>query len=122
MIKTIPQQLTEIYKLEEDWHLTRMTDEVAFQYHRKRYDRGNIQVYHENDEVLGYYERYIVGDICYLYNTWIKKDHRCGKVFRELYKRFFKTMPNEVTKVMGQRHKFNSRIETALISKWRRCV
>jgi len=120
LIRTIPAQLTDIYEQEEDWHLIRMSTEDAYKYHKKRYDRGNIQVYQKDDMVLGYYERYIVGNICYLYNVWIKKGCRRGEVFKDLYKRFFNTMPREVDRVIGRRHKFGDRIQTALISEWRR--
>ena len=121
MIKTVPQQLTEIYERYEHWHKTRMPYKKAFEYHRKRYHDGSIQVYQdEQGEVLGYFERYFLWNTCVLYNAWIKKGKRRGKVFKELYKRFFDILPKNTEIIMGEKQKLNGKMQRVLISKWRK--
>ena len=102
---TIPEQLTRIYMLKERWHKTRMDYPAALRYHQARYKNGNIYVYSENNRVLGYYERYFNFNVCFLYNVWVVRDKRRGKVFKELYRHFFKTMPNYITVIMGEKQK-----------------
>jgi hypothetical protein len=101
---TVAEQLTEIYE-DEPWHNPRMDYQNALKYHTEQYDKGNIHVYEENGEILGYYERYIIGDTCFLHNVYVKKEHRRGKVFRELYKHFFQTLPLNIKKIVGEKQK-----------------
>jgi hypothetical protein len=113
----IPEQLVKIYNEEETWHQTRMTYEDAFDYHKTRYENGDIQVYQENGEVLGYYERYILWDTCILYNLWIREDCRRGKVIRELKRLFFSTLPKTVKKIIGEKQKLGGKMMTAKIRR-----
>ena len=112
MVKII-EQLLNIYYNEEWWHDTRLNRNSAFNYHNKLVQQGNIQIYQELGIVLGYYEVWFInkkqlkdivmgkpfspilqdishGNIAYLANLWIDDKFRKGKVFKELYKRFFK--------------------------------
>ena len=107
--QTIPEQLTEIYLTKEHWHAFKMLYEEALQYHIKRYNSGDIQVYQENGEVLGYYEREILWNVCFLKNAFIKEPYRKGKVFRELYNRFFETLPSSVKYIVGEKQRFGGK-------------
>jgi hypothetical protein len=119
-IQTIAEQLTEIYFKEEFWHTTRMSYEQALNYHQEHLDSGDIVCYIDNGEVLGYYERYIIRDSCKLYNMFIKKDLRCGKVFFSLYRHFFDTMPKNITKIIGDNQKLSGKFVERIITKERR--
>jgi hypothetical protein len=112
---TIPQQLTEIYNNEEWWHTTRMSYSDALRYHDDRHKKGFIHVYEENGEVLGYYERYIIGDTCFLHNVYIRPEHRRGKVFKSLYRHFFDTMPEGVIKIVGTKQKIDGKLTERFI-------
>ena len=113
-------QLVDIYRNEENWHTFKMSFESALIYHKTRYENGSIHTYEENGEVLGYYERYFNGDTCTLYNIWIKKEARRGKVFKELYKHFFKTMPENIKYIVGEKQKLGGKFQKVLISKERK--
>ena len=110
--QSIPEQLVLIYA-QEHWHKTRMPYETALDYHKSRYENGVIHTYEENGEVLGYYERYIQGDTCILYNTWIKEDCRRGKVFKALRRHFFETLPKNITHITGEKVKLGGKIMQA---------
>ena len=116
-MKTIPEQLVDIYENYEWWHKTRMTHKDSIQYHKSRYENGDIQVYEEYGEVLGYYERYFTGDTCILYNVYVKKDYRRGEVFKQLKKLFFLTLPLHITHIEGEKQKLGGKIMKALITK-----
>ena len=117
--KDIPTQLTEIYFRWEQWHAFKMPYEEALAYHTKRYNSGDIQVYQENGEVLGYYQRHFVYNVCFLDNAWIKEDCRRGEVFKELYRRFFDTLPENINCIMGDKVKLGGKLQKVLINKER---
>jgi hypothetical protein len=83
----------------------------ALWYHKTRYENGNIHTYEENGEVIGYYERYFVEDKCFLYNVWVKEGERQGKVFKELYRHFFKTMPDNIRYIVGEKIKLGGKYQ-----------
>jgi len=114
---TIPEQLTKIYYEEEFWHTVRMTYPEAINYHESKYKNGDIQVYIENGEILGYYERYLLWNCCILYNTWIKKDCRRGRVFVELKRRFFDTLPSNINVILGEKQKLGGKVVKAIIRR-----
>jgi hypothetical protein len=108
---TIVEQLTDIYDKYEDWHITKLSREQALRYHENALNRGDIYVYEENKEVLGYYERHFVYNVCFLDNIWVRPCLRKGEIFKKLHKHFFETMPLNITCVLGERHKRGGRIE-----------
>ena len=108
-MKTIPEQLHEIY-LNEPWHEHRMSFETSIQYHRSRYQNGDIHIYEENGEILGYYERYMIGNECHLYNVYVKENCRRGRVFKELYKHFFSTMPSNIEYITGEKQRLGGKV------------
>lgn len=101
----IAEQLTEIYLKDEWWHEFKLPKEEAIAYHEGRLKSGAIYAYIENKEVLAYYERYFIYNVCFLHNVWVRGDQRGGRVFRALSKHFFSTMPREITKVIGEKQK-----------------
>lgn len=111
----IIDQLVEIYFKEEWWSEPKMSFEAAVRYHKKRLDNDDIHVYEENGEVLGYYERYASGDSMCLHNLWIKEGYRQGKVFKELYRHFFKTMPLWIKYLTGTKQKVGGKFQKVLI-------
>ena len=110
-MKPIPEQLHDIY-LKETWHKTRMSELDSLNYHKTRYENGSIYTYVEGGKVLGYYERYCIGDVCYLYNVWVNEDCRRGKVFRELYRHFFRTLPLNILEIKGEKQKLGGKLVT----------
>ena len=120
-MKTIPEQLTDIYIKYENWHAFKMGNEAAVRYHARCIDIGDIQVYVEDGEVLGYCQRHFVKNVCFLDNAWIKPTARRGKVFKALYKQFFDTLPDNITHIIGHRNDENRKCKTEIvkISKWR---
>ena len=118
MVGTIPEQLTDIYYKHEHWHAFKMPYHQALKYHEKRVKNGDIQVYIENGGILGYYQRHFVYNVCFLDNVWIKKEYRKGKVFKELYKKFFATLPAHITFIFGEHEETVFR--KIRISQWRR--
>ena len=119
-MRSIPEQLTEIYLKHEDWHAYKLSYAEAIDYHTKRFKNGEIQVYIDNGEVLGYYQRHFLYNACFLDNGWIKKECRLGKVFKELRKKFFETLPDNITHIFGHRDKYERRIEKVKIIEWRK--
>jgi hypothetical protein len=113
----IAEQLTDIYFTKENWHKTRMNGAEALKYHHTEYENGNIHVYEEEGKVLGYYERSIIGDTCFLKNVWIDENYRHGKVFKELYKHFFSTMPTHIKYIIGDKVKLGGRFMRAKITR-----
>lgn len=107
---TLAEQLTDIYYKEEYWHKSRLSFADALEYHKKRLENGDIYTYEENGEVLGYYERYFKDDICFLYNVWVNQEYRKGKVFKELYKHFFETMPKHIKYIEGEKQKLGGKL------------
>ena len=59
-MKAISEQLTDIYYKHEHWHAFKMPYNQAIRYHTKRIKNGDMQVYLENGEVLGYNEWHFV--------------------------------------------------------------
>jgi len=116
-MRTIPEQLTDIYLKHENWHAFKMPYNQALRYHEKRYKDGTIQVYEENGEVLGYYERHFLYNVCFFDNTWIKNNGNGKQVFKELQKQFFETLPKDITHIIGHR---NNIVKKVKISKWRK--
>ena len=114
---TIPEQLTKIYYEYEFWHTVKMSYSDAMQYHKTRYENGDIQVYIENGQVLGYYERYLLWNACILYNLWIKQGFRKGKVIKELKKRFFETLPKNINVILGEKQKLGGKMMVARIRR-----
>ena len=114
---TIEEQLTNIYLTKETWHKTRMDYPTALKYHKTRYENGDIYVYTEDGKVLGYYERYFKYNVCFLYNVYVENDYRKGKVFKELYRHFFKTMPKDITHVMGEKQRLGGKIMKEVINR-----
>ena len=112
-------QLVEIYYTQEPWHKSFMSLPKAVQYHKTAYDNGDIHVYEEDNEVLGYYERYFNFDTCILYNVWIKESERKGKVFRELYRHFFKSMHENIKYIVGEKQKLGGKIQRVKITRRR---
>jgi hypothetical protein len=117
--KSIVWQLCEIYWNSETWHKTRLSYDEMIKYHEDRLLDGRIVVYLDNDEVLGYYEREINGDKCFLKNVFIKEGMRRGIVWRQLYKHFLRTMPLGVTKVVGYKQKIGGKYIERIITKER---
>ena len=118
MIKTIPEQLTDIYYKHEGWHAFKMPYDKALSYHAKRIKNGEIQAFIENGEVLGYSERHFLSNVCFLDNIWIKDNERRGKVFKGMQEQFFETMPKHITHIIG--HNISREVKIVKISKWRR--
>jgi len=120
-IEDIVKQLVYIYEHYENWHVFKMPYPQALRYHEKRVKSGDIQVYVEDGEVLGYGERHFINNVCFLDNAWIKPTARRGKVFKALYKQFFNTLPDNITHIIGHRNDENRKCKTEIvkISKWR---
>ena len=103
-------QLVAIYYQYELWHDYIMDIEQAYTYHQKHLDNGDIYVHIEDNEVLGYYERFIKGNTCFLSNVYVKEGYRKGRVFRQLYKHFFSTMPKNIEYITGEKQKLGGKI------------
>lgn len=116
---TIPEQLTEIYFNHENWHESKMEYDEAYRYHSNRYHNGSIHVYEEDGEVLGYYERYFIYSTCFLHNVWVKDGHRHSKVFKTLYRHFFDTMPENITRIVGEKQKIGGKVVERIIRRSR---
>jgi hypothetical protein len=121
MITTcIVDQLWFIYQNFEFWHTTRLTYDEACKYHQERLDSGNIHVYEEDGQVLGYYESYDVGSERRLNNVVVLPGYRRGRVFKELCKHFFDTMPDNIDRITGTKQKLFVKWREAKLSKLRR--
>ena len=111
-MKTIVEQLNEVYFREEYWQSHNETPAGITNYHQIMLDKGNILCYVENGILLGYVEVWFInfeqfgriichepfiaplenvtdGNIAYLANTWIKPEYRNNSVYRKLKVRFF---------------------------------
>ena len=109
----IVKQLVEIYFREEYWQENKMPEDIAYNYHKKLYEQGNIQVFEKDGLVLGYYEVWRInfeqfgriichipfyadsedvvnGNIAFVANTWIKSEYRNSYVYKVLRNLFFK--------------------------------
>jgi hypothetical protein len=111
----IVSQLVHIYYYEEWWMKNLMPLDKAVEYHRTRYENGDIHVYEENGVVLGYYERYFKDNVCTLYNLWVEDLHRKGIVFKALKKHFFETMPKNIDTITGEKQKLGGKVVTERI-------
>lgn len=119
LTQSIPEQLTEIYFNNEDWHVFKLSYESALCYHTDGLAAGNIHTYEENGEVLGYYERHFVLNVCFLDNVFIKEGHRKGRVFRELCRHFFSTLPENIIQIIGEKQKLKGKVVRANIGRIR---
>lgn len=107
------EELVKVYEEEEWWHRTRLSREEAIKYFQRLLDKGRIITLVENDVLLGYVESWRLdfeqfgrliagasfssyledvesGPVCYLANTWIRKEFRDGATYKHLKKLFFK--------------------------------
>ncbi len=117
-MKTVPEQLTDIYYKHEHWHVFKLPYYRAIRYHAKRLKTGEILVYLDKGEVLGYCERHFVYNACFFDNAWIKKEYgSCSKIFWELNKQFWATMPKYITHIFGEQ---GSVLRKVKISNWRK--
>lgn len=114
---TILDQLLDIYYNDEWWCKNKMSYDEAVKYHYDRLQSGNIQVYQENGEVLGYYERYFKENTCILFNVYVKKEYRNRGVFKAMRKQFFLTMPSNITTIKGEKQKLGGKIMSANLKK-----
>lgn len=131
-MKTIVQQLNDIYFNVENWHKEHETLCGITNYHQSMIDKGNLQTYCEDNELLGYYECWLIdkwqmerilndeefiapfedtihGDIAYLANLWIVHDDRKQRVMKQLKSRFFE-QTNHCTGWVGQEFKNKHRL------------
>jgi hemolysin-activating ACP:hemolysin acyltransferase len=131
-MKSVIQQLNDIYFTYETWHKQRETLCGITNYHNEQIDKGNLRVYVEDGEVLGYFEVWKVeshqlerilnnekfiapfedtttGNIAYLANLWIVNDDRKFRVMKQLRKLFFEQTKNCIGWV-GQETKRKNRL------------
>lgn len=108
--QTIAEQLTDIYFRYENWHIFKMSYKQALDYHSQQLREGNIHVVDDNGEVLGYYEKHFVYNVCFLDNVFVKDGHRQGRVFHELCRHFFSTMPDNITHIIGEKVKLDGKV------------
>jgi len=120
LTKGIVEQLVDMYIGYSYWDNGKPSYEETLKYFQERWDKGVITCYVENDEVLGFYERYISGDTCYLKNVIVLPKLRLSKVFLALYKNFFLTLPDNINKVIGDKQKINGKHLERVITKQRR--
>ena len=116
---TIAEQLVYIYHREEWWHATTMPYDEALAYHQKGLDNGTIHVYEQDGEVLGYYERFIDGNVVDLRNVWVKDGLRRGEVFRALYRHFFDNLPDGIDYIIGEKQRAGGKKQKVKINKER---
>ena len=107
-------QLLKIYYSEEFWHKTKMPYDEAYDYHKKRLEDGRIYIIVKDGKVLGYYEREINGDTCFLKNVFVIKEYRFNGVFKELYKHFFLTMSKNIKYVIGEKQSVGGKMQRVL--------
>ena len=111
-MKTIVEQLNEVYWKSEWWQSHNETPAGITNYHQAMLDKENIITYVLNGELLGYVEHWNInfeqfgrlichekfiaplenttdGNICYVANTWIKPEYRNSFVYKELKYKFF---------------------------------
>ena len=113
----IVSQLVEIYLTKEPWHESFMPLKEAVNYHKTRYENGIIHTYEEDGKVLGYYERYFYDDTCVLYNVYVEEGYRQGRVFKELYRHFFKNMPDNIQYIVGEKVKLGGKPQRVKIGR-----
>jgi hypothetical protein len=118
-VKTIAEQLTDIYFNQEWWHDSWMSHDEALAYHQNGIANGTIIVYTKDEEVLGYYERFIEGDTAELRNVWVKESARRGLVFKLLYTHFLKTLPESVVYIKGEKQRVGGKRHIVKINKER---
>jgi len=108
----IINQLIKVYYAEENWHKKILSPKETEKYHKELLRKGRIIYVEEKGELLGYTESWRInfeqlgrlvchasfsaylenvtdGNIAYVANTWIKKEHRKGKIYKILRNRFF---------------------------------
>lgn len=116
-MRTIVDQLSEVYYKYEWWHKNRLNKIELDKYHIKLLDNNNIIYYEENGELLGYVEFWRInfeqfgrlicqcpfsayledvqsGKIAYVANVWIKENVRHTHVARVLKLMFFNANEN----------------------------
>ena len=132
-VRSIAEQLVDIYYSEEYWIKNRMHPDEALEYHYKQLEKGAIRVIVELGVVLGYYQLWKLnneqvnrilakqsfnentedithGDIAYLANLYVDKSFRNGSVFRRMYK-MWKQDVKDCDTVVGIEQKYRERIK-----------
>lgn len=146
-------QLVEVYLNEETWHQTKLPKKEAWIYFATAVQKGRILARTDGDRLLGYVESWRIsfdqfgrllcqlpfdigiediehGNICYVANIFVRKEHRRGDVFAWLKHEFFKqnigceylvgealrkkTQPVKVFKMQESYKKWIGRTEEAL--------
>lgn len=113
MVKSIVQQLNDIYYNEEWWQSHNETVEGITLYHQTMIDKGNLLYIERDGKLLGYVEFWLInfeqfgklvchehfsaihedtttGNISYVANTWIAKDYRRSWVYKSLRNLYYK--------------------------------
>ena len=112
-IMDIINQLVNIYFKYEHWQKNKMPYDIAYAYHKKLYELGNMQIYEEKGKVLGYVEFWLInfeqfgriichetfyadgenvirGNIAFVANVWVDPQYRNSYIIKELKLKFFK--------------------------------
>lgn len=112
-LEPILDQLADIYFREEWWQSHQMNREQIKTYSKKMIEQGNLIYYEDAGKILGYCEFWKInfeqfgriichekflpyfedvehGQICYVANVWIDKNHRNTGVFKVLMHLFYK--------------------------------
>lgn len=132
-VRSVAEQLVDIYYSQEWWIRSRMHPDKALDYHYRQLEKGAIRIIMELGVVLGYYQLWKLtqeqvnrildgkpfdenaedithGDIAYLANLYIDKSFRKGSVFKRLHK-MFKEDTKDCTHVAGVEQKYRERIK-----------
>ena len=103
-------QLVEIYqKYEREVCNNKMSLSEAITYHKHLLELGRIYPVLRNGKVVGYYERYFKGNECVVTNVFVKEEYRGNGVLKELKRHFYDTLPSNITKLSGNKYKFNNK-------------
>lgn len=125
MVLNIVGQLVDIYLRKELWHGSKLSEEEAVKYFGKMLTKGRILYCEEEGVVVGYVEVWRIGfeqvgrlmcgeyfsayeedveegKVAYVANTWIRKSHRRGKVYKDLRNRFYSENYDECEYFMGK--------------------
>ena len=108
----IPNELNKIYFNHENWHSSKLSEQAAYDYHRKLLEQGNILTVSDGEVFCGYVEFWRItylqfgliicgeqfsaldqdvlhGNIAYVANTFIYPEYRKGTVYKMLRNKFF---------------------------------
>ena len=124
-------QLVDIYLYHETWHKTKLTRKDAEKYYQKVWDEGCITTIKEDGLVIAYVEAYRLdkygmakvmnhkldvfsdvineGEYCWIMDLYVARQHRCGKVMKQLKRKFFNRY-NDVKYMMGEEIKRGRRL------------